>query len=100
MLTLERQIGNGLLCKKPERERGAPLIDQALPDGRASDGQSIEFAFWFFLIRADAARVDFCARVIFPLHRLAGDPAEHRDLADVREGVGNWALEHSLARSG
>src|SRR5580765_9117593 len=61
---------------------------------------SVEFAFGFFLIRPKVAGFDFGARVVLALHRLAGYAAKHGDLTDVREGVGNRALKHSLARSG
>src|SRR6185295_10090112 len=50
------------------------------------------------LLGADAAGGDVGLEVVLAAHGRAGQPAEHGELADVREGVGDRPLEELLRR--
>src|SRR6516225_9944384 len=47
------------------------------------------------LLQPDAASLDVGLRVVLALHLVAREPAQHRQLAGVRERVGDAALEHA-----
>ena len=53
----------------------------------------IEFAAGRGLLRAAAAGGDVGEVVVFAADGAVGDATEHGELADVVEGVGDWALE-------
>src|SRR6185369_7454834 len=57
-----------------------------------------ELALGCFLLGADAAGLDLCARVILALHWFTGDATQHRDLPYVRQSVCNWSLKQTLTR--
>ena len=56
----------------------------------------IEFAAGCGLAKADAAGGDVGFEIIFALDWGAGQAAEHGELANVREGVGNGALQEAF----
>ena len=60
---------------------------------------SVEFDLRRCLVRADAAGRDLGDEVVFAADRCAGQQAERGKLADVREGVGQRALEQLLGRA-
>src|SRR4051812_47414837 len=60
---------------------------------------SIEFRLWLFLICSDATCFDLSARIILALHRRAGEPAQHRQLPDVRQRIGHWSLKEAFTAS-
>ena len=45
------------------------------------------------LRRAHSAAHNLGLSIVLAAHRMAGEPSEHSDLADVRERVGNRRLE-------
>ena len=51
------------------------------------------------MIRPDAAGLDIRGQVVFALDRRAGGSAHDRELADVRQRVGDGALEQLLFRA-
>src|SRR4029077_11966524 len=53
----------------------------------------LEFAARRGLVRPDPAGHDIGPRVVFPFDSGAGQPAQHRELADVGQRIGNRALE-------
>src|SRR5260370_38130166 len=57
---------------------------------------SFEFAARGGLVKPDAARGDIRFEIIFTLDRGIRQTAEHGDLADVIEGVGDGTLEDSF----
>src|SRR5207244_7593661 len=59
---------------------------------------SVKFSSRRRLFCPDAADHDLGARIIFALHFRAGESAKHRELADVRERVGDGALKEALRR--
>src|SRR6266568_1372037 len=59
---------------------------------------SREFAARGGLVWTDAARGDVRFEIVFTFDRGAGEAAEHGDLADVIEGVGDGALEEAFNR--
>src|SRR5258705_2335842 len=50
------------------------------------------------LLGADASGHDLGARIVFALHVRAGKPPQHRELADMRERVGDRTLKELLRR--
>ena len=65
-----------------------------------SGSHSVELRPRFSLIVAEAAGFNFCYRVVFTFHRRTRDPAQHGDLAHVRQRVGDWSLKEALATCG
>src|SRR4051794_30650855 len=63
-------------------------------------GLSVELTTRRRLLRSEAARDDVRAVVVLAAHRRAGGAAQHHQLADVRERVGNRALEDPFGRRG
>ena len=59
----------------------------------------LEFTLWGSLVLTNAARSDICLEVVFARDGRAVESAQHGDLADVSEGVGDGALEE-LFRGG
>ncbi len=57
---------------------------------------SIEFYLRGSLRGAAASRHNLGAEVILTAHRIPGQTAQHRDLAGVRQRVGNGALKQTL----
>src|SRR6266567_1484626 len=57
---------------------------------------SFEFAVRGGLLEPDAAGGDVRFEIVFTFDRGAGEAAEHGDLADVIEGVGDGALEEAF----
>jgi hypothetical protein len=57
---------------------------------------SVEFAAGCGLVEADASGGDVGFEIVFAFDRGAGQAAEHGDLADVREGVGDGALQEAF----
>src|SRR6266702_2334966 len=55
--------------------------------------ESLEFAVRGGLVQSDAAGGDVGFEIVFTLNGRAAEAAEHGDLADVIEGVGDGALE-------
>ena len=60
----------------------------------------IEFAAGRGLLRADAAGDDIRLRVIFAANWRAGEAPEQRQLADVRQRIGDRALKEFFRRAG
>jgi hypothetical protein len=58
--------------------------------------ESLEFAAGSGLVKADAAGGDVGLEVVFAFDGRAGETAEHGELADVIEGVGDGALEETF----
>src|SRR6476660_835489 len=59
----------------------------------------VEFTLCGSLLLTNAARSDICLEVVFARDGRAVESAQHGDVADVREGVGDGALEE-LFRGG
>ena len=60
--------------------------------------RSIEFSYRSLLFRAHAPGGDMGEKIVFAAHRAAGQAAEHSNLADVRERVGDGPLKQFLGR--
>lgn len=71
----------------------SPCLAKASPKGRL-----VKFAARSGLIRADAARGDFCLVVVLSFDRSAREAAQHGELSDVVEGIGNRSLEEFFGR--
>jgi len=54
---------------------------------------SVELAVGWGLVRPHAPEGDFGAMVVFPTDRATGHAAQHGDLPDMGQGVGDGALE-------
>src|SRR5436309_694836 len=63
------------------------------PPTTAEGGPSVELTTRRRLLRSEAAGHDVGAVVVLAAYRGAGGTAQHRELADVSERVGNRALE-------
>src|SRR5258708_2751232 len=57
---------------------------------------ALELPSWSRLLLSRAADDDFCRVEVLARDLGAGEPAQHRQLADVRQRVGDRALEQSL----
>jgi len=60
--------------------------------------ESLEFAVRGGLFGADAASGDVRSEIIFAPDGGAAEAAEHGDLADVIEGIGDGALKEAFRR--
>jgi len=75
----------------------APL-PQKLSD-LSSTRRQLERPFGWGLLCAHAPDRDISDEVVLSSDRIAGQPAQHGQLAHVSEGVGDWALKKHLHRS-
>src|SRR5213592_2104707 len=60
----------------------------------------VELAARRRLLAADAARHDLRARIVLTSDLGAGQPAQHGELTDMRQGVRDGALKEALGRDG
>ena len=67
-----------------------------LSDSDRGANRSIELAARRSLIQPHPPDSDVGAMVIFTLHRATGHASQHRDLAHVRQSVGDGTLEQLL----
>ena len=68
------------------------------PDQGSGHGDpSVELPLSRALLHADASGHDIGARVVLTLDLRAGEPAQHRELADVGQRVGDRALKDRSA---
>ena len=84
-----------------KNKQGIMSLTCATNPAEAVGGQRrlLKFAAGGGLLEADVAGGDFGFEIVFALHRGAGESAEHGDLADVRQRVGNGALEEAFVRT-
>ena len=76
---------NGMAAPEKSRQEAAP--------------DSLKFAAGNRLFETDASCGDVSSEIALTQDRGAGETAEHGDLADMIEGVGDRALEESFRRS-
>ena len=62
-------------------------------DGIVSHSLSVEFVARGFLIRTNAASGDLRSEITLSAHRTATHAAQHRDLADMRQRIGERTLD-------
>ncbi len=65
----------------------------AMNESRVQARRLVKFAARGGLVLADLAAANFRFVVVLALHGRAGDTPQHGELADVREGIGDGALE-------
>ena len=65
---------------------------------RAAPGY-LELRHWLCLPGANAAGGNVCQEVVLAVERAASQTAQHGDLADVRQRIGNRALEQLFSRA-
>src|SRR5262245_20179166 len=91
MLTPERQTSKCVRSSRVSKGKVASLTIGLLTRS------SIKLTLGCFLNRADAASFNLRARVVLAFDGSAGNPPQHRQLAHVRERIGDRPLKETFA---
>src|SRR5262249_62252332 len=79
---------------------GPVFLHRDYDSGSSVSFRSIELAARRGLLGAYSTRDDVGARVVLAFHLRAREAAKHRELADVRQRIGDRALKDLLGRRG